>query len=270
MSTNLLAPTEDRSSALAKVEQSRAVTEVQGAILIAKQFPRDEKRSLDKILNACSRFGLAQQASYAFARGGTQITGPSIRLLEAIAQNWGNIEFGFRELSRTRGDDGVSSSEVEAYAWDVENNVRRPARFTVRHWRDKRGGGSPITEERDIYELVANMAQRRVRACLLALIPGDVVEEAWKQCDVTMRAEIDVTPEGIKKILAGFESIGVAKDQIEKRLQRRIESIQPAQVISLRQIFQSIKDGMSAPSDWFEVVAPSTEVPEFLKPEDKP
>jgi hypothetical protein len=239
--------------ALASIEGQRAIQEVQAALVIAKRFPRDEKASLDKILNACSRQGLAEQAEYSFSRGGTDITGPSIRLAEAIAGYWGNIEFGFREIARSKGSDGVGVSEVESYAWDMENNVRRPARFTVRHWRDTRAGGYALKDERDIYELIANQAQRRVRACLLAVIPGDVVEEAQRQCAATLSAEADTSADALKKMVDRFQPFGVTKEQIEKRIQRRLEAITPAQIVSLRRVYNSLKDGMSVAADWFEV-----------------
>ena len=80
--------------ALGEVEKSRAIAEAQAAMVIAKQFPRNEIKALDRILNACARPGLAEAALYTYSRGGTEITGPSIRLAEALAQNWGNIQFG--------------------------------------------------------------------------------------------------------------------------------------------------------------------------------
>ncbi len=243
-----------RSGALANIEAQRAVQEVQAALVIAKRFPRDEKAALDRIVNSCSRRGLAEQSQYSYSRGGTEICGPSIRLLEAIAQHWGNVEFGFREIGRGAGADGVTYSEVEAYAWDMETNTRRPARFTVRHWRDTRQGGYPLKEERDIYELIANQAQRRVRSCLQAVIPGDVVEEAAKQCDITLKANADTSPEGVAKMVAAFAQFGVTKEQIEKKIQRRIDSITAAQIVTLKKVYASLKDGMSSPADWFEQV----------------
>lgn len=61
-----------------------------------------------------------------------------------------------------------------------------------------------------------------------------------------------MTAEGLQNLVEGFARFGVSKVQIEKRIQRRIDAIQPAQVISLRNIWKSIRDGMSAPDEWFE------------------
>lgn len=249
------------STALAAVESSRAIQEVQASLVIAKKFPRDEKRALDRIVNACTRPGLAAQSQYQFARGGTDISGPSIRLAETIAQHWGNIEHGFKELARGV-ENAIPYSEVEAYAWDKETNSRVAKTFTVRHWRDTKKGGYAIKDERDIYELIANQAQRRVRACILSVIPGDVVEDAVNQCNVTLQASADVTPEAIKKLVAAFDGLDVSRKQIEAKIQRRLDSITPAQVVQLRKIYTSIKDGMSAPEDWFDAEETVTPAPD--------
>ena len=228
-------------------ESSRAVAEVQAALFIARTNPRDQKRAMDRILNACCRPSLAESAIYAYARGGSSITGPSIRLAEAVAQQWGNMQFGIRELSNSGG-----KSEVQAFAWDVETNTRREITFTVPHIRHTKKGSYKLEDPRDIYELVANQGARRLRACILAVVPGDVVEAAVNQCQITLQSHTDVTAEGIKKLIEAFEPMGVTKSQIEKFCQCRAEAIKPAQIVRLRSIYTSLRDGMSSPSDWFE------------------
>lgn len=228
-------------------ESSRAVAEVQAALFIARTNPRDQKRAMDRILNACCRPSLAESAIYAYARGGSSITGPSIRLAEAVAQQWGNMQFGIRELSNQGG-----KSEVQAFAWDVETNTRREITFTVPHIRHTKKGSYKLEDPRDIYELVANQGARRLRACILAVVPGDVVEAAVNQCQITLQSHTDVTAEGIKKLIEAFEPLSVTKAQIEKFCQCRAEAIKPAQIVRLRSIYTSLRDGMSSPSDWFE------------------
>lgn len=237
--------------AMSRGNEQRAIAEVQAAVMMAKRFPRDPVAAMDKIMNAFARPTLAAVSQYQYAKGGTDVSGPSIRAAEAIAQQWGNIEFGFRELSRGVGADGKAYSEVEAYAWDVESMTRKPLQFIVPHWRDTKRGGYALTEEREIYELVANMAQRRVRACLLSIIPGDVTEAAMRQSDVTLKTTADTSPEAMAKMIEVFADFGVTKEQIEARIQRRIDAIQPAQVVSLKKIYVSLRDGMSTAAEWF-------------------
>lgn len=233
--------------------QARELAEMQTKYLMAQQFPRDERACMDKILNAFTRPTLAEKAQYQFARGGSDIIGPSIRSAETIAQGWGNMEFGFREVSRSIGADGVPFSEVEAYATDLEGRTRRPLGFIVKHWRDTKSGGYKLKDERDIYELISNQAQRRVRACILALVPGDVVEAAMNQAEITLKTTADTSAEAMQKMVTAFAAFGVTKEHIEKRIQRRLDTIQPAQVVALKRIYASLRDDMSAPSDWFEM-----------------
>jgi hypothetical protein len=242
-------PRGGNSGAMVDVEQQRALAEVQGAIILAKRFPRDQKEALDRIITTCERQSLAEQALYSYSRGGTEITGPSIRLAEAIAQNWGNVQFGIKEVDQRQGE-----STVQAYAWDMETNVRQEKTFQVKHKRYTRKGTYDLEDPRDIYEMTANQGARRLRACILGIIPADVIEAAVAQCEQTLKAKADTSGEAIKKMVESFANYGVTKAQIEKRIQRRLESITPAQVVNLRKIYNSLKDGMSVPADWFEVV----------------
>lgn len=248
-------------NSIADVEQARAVAEAQGAMVIAKKFPRDPIAAMDRILNACARPTLAEGALYTYARGGTDISGPSIRLAEALAQNWGNIQFGVRELEQRDG-----ASTVEAFAWDVETNTRQVKTFQIKHERHTRSGVKNLSDPRDVYELVANQGARRLRACILGIIPGDVVEAASKACETTLKTKAEVTPERIQSLLEKFAEYKVTKEHIEKRIQRRIEAMTPALMVGLGKIYNSMKDGMSNASEWFEMAS----VPNFAAATDKP
>lgn len=238
-----------QNNAMIEAESQRSIAEVQAAMIIAKRFPRDPVQAMDKILNVCQRPSLANNAVYQYARGGNNITGASIRLAEAIAQQWGNIQYGIRELSQAN-----SESTVEAFAWDLETNTKQVKIFQVPHVRySKSKGNTKLTDPRDIYELVANNGARRLRACILGVIPSDVVDTAVQQCNLTMQANADCSPDGIKKLLGRFQDIGVSKEAVEKRIQCRVEAMTPAQVISLINIGTSIRDGYAQISDFFEI-----------------
>jgi len=235
-------------NAVSQSDQQRQIAEVQASMMIAKMNPRNEMKSLEKIKNACMRVSLAESALYAYARGGANITGASIRLAEAIAQLWGNIQFGMREISQQKGE-----SVVQTYAWDVENNTRREITFTVKHKRYTKRGVKELIDPRDIYEMVANQGARRMRACILAIIPSDIVDEAIKQCEQTLTTKVDITPESIQNMIKAFkDNFGVTKSQIEKKIQRSITSIEPTQFLSLKKIYKSLKDDMSSVEDWFD------------------
>jgi len=233
-------------------EQQRAKSEIEAALTIAAARPRDEKTAVDRIQIACQRPTLASKAVYEYSRGGTVISGPTIDLMEVVAQNWGNLEFGFRELARYPGVGGKpGESVVEAFAWDLQTNTRRRTQFTVSHSERTKAGLKVFTDPRDVYEWISNQAQRRVRTCLENIIPRDVVEIAVDECDRTLRSNVDTSPEQITRLVAAFQKIGVTKDAIEAFIQRRVDTITPAQVVRFQKIWASIRDGMSKPEDWF-------------------
>jgi hypothetical protein len=229
------------------IESDRAIAEAQGKLVIAKRFPRDQARAYSAIIESCSRPALAEGAMYAFPRSGQTITGPSIRLAEELARCWGNMSYGTRELSRR---DNVS--EMEAFAWDEETNVRSVQQFTVRHIRDKRGGGVLLTDERDIYELTANQAARRLRARILAIIPPDIIEAAVAQCRKTVAGNSDEPlSDRARKMVVAFARFGVTAAQIEVKIGHKIEEITPDDIADLTAVFTSLRDGQSKVADWF-------------------
>ena len=125
---NKLAPVQDFPiEKIQPTDGNRQIAEIQAQVIMAKKFPRDENEALLRINKACSRRSLAEVAQYAFPRGGQTVSGPSIRLLETVAQAWGNLDFGVREIS----NDG-EWSEAEAYAWDLESNTMVRERFKIK------------------------------------------------------------------------------------------------------------------------------------------
>jgi hypothetical protein len=238
---------ESGSTALVEIESARAVQEVQGAIVIARKFPRDQKDARERILQECRRPALADAAIYAYPRGGQTVSGPSIRMAEAIGQNWGNFQFGVRELSQGNG-----MSTAQAYAWDVERNVRAEKTFQVPHMRyTKEKGNTRLLDPRDIYEMVANQGARRVRACILSLVPGDIVDAALAECEKTQNEHGDVTADKIKEMLVAFAAVGVNRQVLETYLKHRAEESTRAEVKALARIMLSIKDGISKPDEFF-------------------
>ena len=236
------------NNTLGVVASAGEVARVQAQLVYAASRPRDEQRAVDRMLTAFQRPSLASKALYQYARGGSEVSGLSIRAAEAMAMAWGNMDFGLRELEQKQGE-----STVEAYAWDLETNVRRAVTFRVPHYRDTRQGRKRLEDSRDIYELVANQGARRVRACILAVLPRDIQEAVETQVAETMKATFEITPESLKAWLEAFGRLGVTKAMLEARIQRRFDSITPAQMMGLANIYNSIKDGIARVEDFFQV-----------------
>ncbi|WP_338757158.1 hypothetical protein [Levilactobacillus brevis] len=240
------------SNAAGVTNASREMEEVKGQIFMAKQFPRNQFQAQKSIQDACKRQSLALTATYSYPRGGQNVTGPSIRLAEVIAQNWGNMAYGFKEL-----DSNETESTAMAYAWDVETNTRTERIFQVPHKRVTKKGVQQLTDPRDIYELVANYASRRVRSCILEIIPGDVVEDAVNECNKTLRGG-NTSP--LKDRLAhAFDGLknnyDITQTQIETYFGYAASEFSESNYAKLISIATSLNDHASKVTDWF--VAPT-------------
>jgi hypothetical protein len=204
---------------------------------------------MQAILNECSRPTFAEKATYAYARGGSNIKGPSINLAKAIARAWTHIKFGSHMLSQNQ-----KQTEVEAYAWDFETMNMTSRVIFVSHIRHTRNGDTLLTDPRDISEMVENQVARKMRNCILDLVPADVVESALNAVDTTLRVNLQLTPEKIANMQKLFDDkYGVTRKHLEKYIQRSIEKIEPTQYLRLSEIYNSLKDDMSTPTDWFDM-----------------
>lgn len=231
-------------------EQMRTMQQVQGQIILAKKFPRDETAAFNSIVKACKRYSLADVAAYKFPRGDKTVTGPSIRLAEMIAQYWENMEYGWEELERTEG-----RSRCEAYCWDMQRNLRKVVKFEVLHTMKAKGFMKKLTDPRDIYEHCANQASRRVRACILALIPGDIIEAALDECKKTLaKGDGSQTLEDrIRNLVVRFADVGVTQEMLEKRLGHTMDITTGEEIADLIPIYRVIADGQKKREDFFNI-----------------
>ncbi|WP_342537306.1 hypothetical protein [Sporosarcina sp. FSL K6-3508] len=258
-----------QGNVLGQATASREMEEVKGAIFLAKQFPRNIFQAEQRILDSCKRTSLAEVAMYQYPRGGTKVMGPSIRLAEVLAQNWGNISFGVKELEQREGE-----SIAMAYAWDLETNVRQEKVFTVKHSRQARGQLQKLTDPRDIYELVASSGARRVRACILGIVPGDIVDNAVNQCEKTLQGTSEKPlKDRVTSMLSFFkETYNVTQEMIEERFGYNADSFTEIDLVNVKTIINSLKDGMSKVDDWFDKDVKkkhSSELSESFKQEER-
>lgn len=217
-------------------------------MLVAQRFPRIVEDCKADILKECERPDLAAMAEYEYPKGGSEISGPSIRLAEMMANNWRNMTYELRELDNSGG-----KSVVLARAWDLQKNVQSRREFTVSHKRFTRNGSYDLTDQREIYELVANYGQRRVRACILQVIPGDVVEAARKKCDQVLMARIVNVQDALNGAIEEFGRFGIDEKMIAETLGRGLDSVTPRNIMRLRRIYASLIDGIGRPENFFKM-----------------
>ncbi len=243
------------------IEQSRAIAEAQGKLVIAKRFPRDEVSAYAKAMEACQRPTMAEKAFYSFPRGNQTVEGPTIRFAEELARCWGNIDYGIKELSQ---DDG--KSEMQAYAWDLETNAQSVQNFTSLHQREVGKKMQKLTSLRDIYENNANMATRRLRSRILAILPSWFVEDCIAECKKTIAGQNEIPlVDRVKKMVVQFAKLGVTQERIETRLKKKIDTMNADDFIEYIGIYNAIKQGESKIADWFEAEKVASELTDALK-----
>jgi hypothetical protein len=229
-----------------------AQAEVQGALVVAQKFPRDEDEAFGKIMRSCRRSGFADQVEYKFPRGQTQVTGPSIYLMREMAKAWGNITHGFRVV---QDDDEMRT--IRGYAWDLQSNTRVELEDSFKKLiqRKVKGGDTKwvVPDERDLRELTNRRGAMLVRECIRGLIPQDYIDAAVEEAHKTIQAGIEADPdEARKNIIAGFNQLNVKAAALKKYLGCALEEASPAQLADLRAIYESIRDGHSTWAEYVE------------------
>lgn len=235
-------------------QESKELSEIKGKMFLARQFPRDPEMSLQSVLRECQRKDLAEAAQYEFPRGDSVVRGPSIRLVEVLARHWGNIMSGFTEVD-VQGD----TTTIKCFAWDLETNASDEKTFSVKHERSTKKGSYKLTDERDIYEMVANKAARRKRACMLAVMPGWYVDAALEECDKTLADSLTEGDESmetiIEKTVNAFAGFGITPEQISTKLNKEIDKLSNNDIVKLRHLYSAIKDGFVKATDAFGIAS---------------
>lgn len=243
------APTPDRVGQGTAVEQSRAVAEVQAAIYVARQFPREIGRARNSMQSACASMALAGKAFYRFPRAGGAVEGSTIHLAKTLAQTWGNIQYGVTELRR---DDDYRQSEMQAWAWDVEANTRHVLTFIVPHAKFANKKVVQLEDLRDIYENNANNGARRLREAIFAVVPDWFIEEAEELCRETLnKGDGKPLEQRVAGAIGVFQGLGVSEERLEQKLGRKKGQWTGADIAQLLITHKSIQRREIAVDDEF-------------------
>ncbi len=246
-------PAETQATA---VEQARAVAEVAAAVRVARDFPRDEALAREKMRRACGTRALADRAFYSLPRAGGRVEGSTVHLAREIAACWGNIDYGIRELRR---DDAAGVSEMQAWAWDQESNVRSSRSFVVPHaimsgkGADKRR--KALTDLGDIANNNNSVAARAVRETIFTVLPMWFVSEAEEIASAVLRGEHPSNEQrpadAAQQIIDGFAGWGVTVAQLESYVALPRSEWSPQTIGALRVLGGEIQRGEKRVEDEF-------------------
>ncbi|MEU2062870.1 hypothetical protein [Streptomyces sp. NPDC013455] len=225
------------------VEQSRAVAEVQAAVIVARQFPRNEAQAIAKMRTGFSQHSLAVRSFFRFRRGKSQVSGETIQFAKELARCWTNIHYGVHELRR---DDAAGESEMQAWAWDLETNERASTTFIVPHTRwTTDDGGRRLEDPRDVYENNSNNGARRLREMIFSVLPDWFREQAKEIATTTVEKGQGNKPlaQRIADCIAHFEGLGVTVEQLEENRNRDSSKWTGLDLGQLQIISESIRRG---------------------------
>lgn len=228
--------------------------EIQSAIVIAKRFPRNEDTAFEKLMKAAKRTSFAEDAAYAFPRGGTTVEGPSVNLAREAARIWGNVRYGLEVIR-----DDEESRQIRGWAWDMETNTKVTAEDDFKKLVQRKSGWIK-PDERDLRELTNRRGAILVRNCLLQILPKDLVEDAMFRCKETLKKGAEQDPETARKrLILAFSELNVSPEMLESKLGHSLSRCSPAELADLRKVYKSIADGNST---WAEYAGSEKKEPE--------
>lgn len=227
------------------IEQERAIAEAQGQLTLAKRFPRSMAGSMQEFLETCQSSDFAKTAFYSVPNRGS---GPSIRFAEEAARCYGNFQYGHRELSRSEG-----KSEIEVFAWDMQNNNYSKRQITVMHVVDTKSGPRKLTDQADIDNRIANVASKQMRGRILALLPKHLVAAGQEACKRTLAGGGEKPlRERIAGMVQAFARFGVTTKHLGEYLAHSVDDTTLDELADLMGIFNAIREGAKA-SEYFKL-----------------
>jgi len=262
-------------AAIAAGEAAKA--RIQSGYIMAYQKPRDSMESRDRILKACRRSEFAGKAEYERPVGGKTIKGPSIRFAELALREWGNV---MTEVTTLYEDRNIRRVRVSAL--DLETNAQFTRDVQIKRTVERRSKNNReddyISERtnsygKTVYILVATDEEMYTKESAwvskvlrnegLRLIPTDIIEEGMAAARKTVAERATKDPEGEKKkLLDSFSSLGISPKELQKYIKHTLDILTPPELIKLRAVYQSIREGESVWADYVNEIDGSQPEPE--------
>jgi hypothetical protein len=234
---------------------ARMKAEVEAAYIMAMRRPRDFEDVRSRLLKDCRRPSFAAVAKYRKPIG-NGIVGPSIRFAEAALRCMGNV----RAETVVVYDD-ERKRILRVCVTDLEANISYPLEITIekvveRHKTDGRAvvGERVNSEGKKVYQVLATddeilnkqnaLVSKALRTSGLRLLPGDILDEAMQQVDRTKKDQAAKDPDAEKRSLVdAFSAIGVSATDLSDYLGHSLDRVTPAELVELREVFVSVRDG---------------------------
>lgn len=237
-------------------EQDGATTallraEMDSQVVTARQYPRSTKRAMNNIVSlATLDEQTAMECVYALKRSGKPIRGPSIRLAEIIASQWGNC----RDDARVVHIDKVNKVLVAEGAFlDLETN--RGTRAQVqRRISDKHGR----LFSDDMIAMTGNAACAIARRnAILNGVPKAIWRKALNACEDVIRGDVSTMVEQRDKAIKALAHFNLSPEQIFELMDvGGLEDLTLDDIATLRVIYASLKNGEQTVEELLRSITP--------------
>lgn len=228
------------------------VAEMKAVVLMAKQFPRNDKIVWAALAKACGRKSFAAIVDYSYPRGSGMITGGSVNLAREAAKLYTNVRWGLSILKED--DDSVT---LEGWCWDVENNVRASFQDTFKklierkHYENGQQVGTKwiVPNERDLRELKMRRGAIITRNAIFNVLPKDYIDDARAIAKQTLKSEIK-DPEGeIKHLIVSLQKYRITVEMINGYLGHDDWDLDD--IVTMNGIINALDDGTAKKDDYF-------------------
>jgi len=263
------------TSAIAMAAKAKA--SVEAACVMAERHPRDILQVRAQLLRECERPRFAESARYKLPRTKynpetgqrepVDIVGFTIRFAEAALRHMGNMsgstEIVFEDEEKLHVLVTVRDYERNAFLEDTVVITKTTERTFLKK------GEMPISvrqnsQNKTVYLLPATadeIMQRRnaarskaMRTLILGLLPGDIKDECEERCKAVTSNKFAQDPSAeIKRIVDAFAGIRVLPAQLSEYLGHSVETLDLAELQTLRGIYQAISDGEATWADLLDV-----------------
>jgi hypothetical protein len=243
---------------------SLARAEIDQQILTARAMPRSISRSVGNIMTlATLDEASAEECIYALPRAGKAIKGPSIRLAEIIASQYGNCRVGARVVHVDRYEKFV---EAEGVFHDLETNTATTSRVR-RRISNKRGD---LLQE-DMIIVTGNAACAIAkRNAILGGVPKAVWRKAYDAVESVIAGDVKTLAERRPMALKAFAAFGVKPEQIFDALGvAGLDDITLDHMATLTGMRSSLKSGESTVEEMFPVKPAPSNRPDLKTSLDK-
>jgi hypothetical protein len=224
-----------------------ARAELDSAIATAKAYPRDMHSAIADIMTlATLDEETAAEASFALPRGGKPIRGPSIRLAEIVASQWGNNRSMARIVSIDRENKLVVAEGIYI---DLQKNSTISKQSSRRIVDSK---GRMYSD--DMIVMTLNAAQAiALRNAIFTGIPKGVWAKAYKACQQIVMGDVKTLAERRDRAIKAFAQFGVKPEQIYGALQvKGIEDLTVEHMPLLQGMHSALKNGEATVEEMFD------------------